>query len=148
MTAHIHDPATHGGGVPAPNSSGRVSKAQSRSRWLLPGLLVALLVGGLVAAGVISLSTVIYAGLLGGMMLMHLGGHGHGGHGGGGHGGRGASGHEGHSSATNDADDLSRRSSDSQPSTSGSAAGLDEGAPDDSATGEKDHDQHSSHDCH
>jgi len=54
----------------------------TRPRSLVPGLLIALAAGGLVAGGVVSLTAVLYAGLLGGMMLMHLGGHGHALHGG------------------------------------------------------------------
>lgn len=84
MTAH--DPATHGGNpLPEPTTTGVAPTRSSRPRWLLPGLLVAVVAAGLVAAGVVSLSTVLYVGLFGGMILMHVGGHGHGGHGG--HGG-------------------------------------------------------------
>lgn len=72
MADHDHNPASgHAGSEPG-----------ARPRWLIPGLLVTLVAGGLVAAGVVSLSAVLYAGLLGGMMLMHLGGHGHALHGG------------------------------------------------------------------
>lgn len=142
MTAHGHDPATHGGGTrPEPAATGGAPMISSRPRWLLPGLLVAIIAGGLVVAGVLSLSTVLYAGLFGGMILMHAGGHGHGGHGGGGHGG--------HGGGTNDAGDLRGRSSDSQPSESGSGARLDERAANEPMTSETDdHDQHSSHGCH
>lgn len=45
-------------------------------------MLAGLLAMGLVIAGLVSASTAISAGLVGGMLLMHLGGHGHGGHGG------------------------------------------------------------------
>ena len=120
--------------------------ASSRPRWLLPGLLVATIVGGLVVVGVISFSTVLYAGLFGGMILMHTGGHGHGGHGGGSDVGRG---HGLHGDGTDDADDLSHRSSGAQPGESGSAAGLDQRARSNSTTGETDdHEQHRSHGCH
>ena len=55
----------------------------ARSRWLVPGVAVVTLVATLVVAGIIPLSTVLSLGLFGGMMLMHLGGHGiHGSHGG------------------------------------------------------------------
>ena len=147
MTAHVHDPATHGG-RPRPLSSDDAASAPSRPRWLLPGLLIALIAGGLVVAGVVSVSTVLYASLFAGMILMHTGGHGHGGHGHGGHAGGVASGHSGHSSGTSDGDDLSRGSSGSQPPESGSVAGLDERAKESTRTETERHDQHSSHGCH
>ena len=146
MTAHVHDPAVHGGGPHAePTGSRGGPIAAARPRWLLPGVLVAIVVGGLVLAGVVSVSTVLYAGLFAGMILMHAGGHGHGGHGGGGHVDRGHSLH----GDGDDAEDLSRRSSGAQPTDSGSAAGLDQRAHNDSTTSETDdHDQHRSHGCH
>ncbi len=61
-----------------------VPVGRSRPRWLVPGLLVVIAGAGLVLAGVISFSTAVSAGLIGGMLLMHLGGHGgHGAHSGG-----------------------------------------------------------------
>lgn len=63
-----------------------------RPRWLMPGVVVVLVGGALVAAGIVPLSAALTAVMFGGMILMHLGGHGmHGGHGGhgGGHAGRG-----------------------------------------------------------
>lgn len=141
MTAHVHDAAAHGGGKHA-GSSGPAGEPMpaSRPRWLLPGLVVGLIAAGLVVAGVVSLWVVLYAGLFGGMILMHAGGHGgHGGHGGG-HGG---------GDRADEADDLSRRSSGAQHHESGSAAGLDAQARNDSTTSETDdHDQHRSHGCH
>jgi len=147
MTAPVHDPAKHGDALhPEATPAGGVSMTPSRPRWLLPGLLVAIVVGGLVVAGVVSLSTVLYVSLFGGMILMHAGGHGHGGHGGGGPAGRG---HSLHGDGADDPDDLSRRSSGAQPGESGSTAGLDQRARDNSATSETDdHDQHRSHGCH
>lgn len=148
MTAHIHDPATHGDEARLPRSAGVPSIAATRPRWLLPGILVALVAGGLVVAGVVSLSAVLYAGLFGGMILMHMGGHGHGGHGGAGHAGGGHAG-GGHVDGADEPEDLSRRSSGAQPAEPGFAAGLDQRARDDSTTSEtEDHDQHSSHGCH
>lgn len=146
MTAHAHDPATHPGRPHAePAATGSWPIPASRPRWLLPGLVVAVIVGGLVMAGVVSLSTVLYAGLFGGMMLMHMGGHGHGGHGG----GDTSRGHSMHGDRTGDAEDLSRRSSDAQPSEPGSTAGLDQRARDNSTTSETDdHDQNRAHGCH
>ena len=145
MTAQAHEHAAHGGQThPHAGTEGEPMTA-SRPRWLLPGLVVAVIVGGLVLAGVVSFSTVLYAGLFGGMMLMHMGGHGHGGHGAGGAG----HGHSLHGDEADDAVDLSRRSSDAQPSQSGSSAGLDERARNNSTTSETDdHDEHSSHGCH
>lgn len=83
MTAHAHDPA-----VPAdsarPEPSGRATATTAaRPRWLVPGLAIGVIAATLVVAGVLPFSTVLYAGLIGGMFVMHLGGHGgHGGHGG------------------------------------------------------------------
>lgn len=140
MTAHVHDPATHGDGARVPRAAGVPSIAATRPRWLLPGILVALVAGGLVVAGVVSLSAVLYAGLFGGMILMHAGGHGHG------HGGHGSAGHAPHTSR---AGDLSGGSSDTQPSGSSSIRGLDERATNDSRTSETErHDQRDAHGCH
>jgi len=144
MTAHAHDPAAVSGATPESAPDGGASTSPTRPRWLLPGLTIALVAGALVAAGVVPLSTVLYAGLFGGMIFMHVGGHGHGGHGGGGHGG-----HAAHSGGTNDTDDLSPGSSGSQPTDPGSAVGLDARAGHDSTDSETErHDQHSSHGCH
>lgn len=145
MTAHVHDPAADGGGThPEATPAARGPAISPRPRWLLPGLLVMIVVGALVVAGVVSPSTVLYAGLFGGMILMHAGGHGHGGHGGHG-GGRDGSG----VATTNDAEDLRQRSPGSQPAQSGSSRGLDERASKNPMTSEsKDHDQHGSHGCH
>lgn len=100
MTAHTHDPATLGDGLrPESAPTDGASTISSRPRWLVPGLLVLVVVGALVVAGVVEPSTVLYAGLFGGMILMHVGGHGHGGHGGhgaGGPGGQGTGGPGGH----------------------------------------------------
>ena len=149
MTAHVHDPARHGGGMrPEATPADGAATASSRPRWLLPGLLVATIVGGLVVVGVISFSTVLYAGLFGGMILMHAGGHGHGGHGGR-VGGDASRGHSLHGDGSDAADDLSRRSSGAQPPDSDSANGLDRRVVSIAATSETDdHDQHRSHACH
>ena len=143
MTAHVHDPAVHDESTgPAGAALRRDSTMSARPRWLLPGVLVAVIVAGLVVAGVLSLSSVLYAGLFGGMILMHTGGHGHGGHAGGGHAGHG-------DGTTNDAEDLRQGSSRSQPVQSGSDARLEERAAKAPMTSEKtDHDQHGSHGCH
>ena len=104
-------------------------------------MLAAVIVGGaLVFTGVISMSTALYAGLVGGMFLMHLGG---------GHGGHCTAGHESHSSPAEGATDLSRPSSGIQPSAPGSTAGLDHRAGNTRVQTEiRDNDQHSSHGCH
>ena len=142
MTAHAHDQSTQ---------YAAAATGSSRPRWLLPALVGAVIVSALVFFGVLSLSAVLYGGLLGGMVLMHAGGHGgHGGHGG----GSGQGGHGGHGSAAgggpaSDGVNLSRRSPGSQPSPSTSTQGLDEraaNAPIGSET--HDHDQRSSHTCH
>lgn len=145
MTAQVHEHAAHGGGTPPEPTIKSWPITASRPRWLVPGLVIAVIVGGLVLAGVVSLSTVLYAGLFGGMMLMHMGGHGHGGHGGGGPG----RGHSLHGDGADGAEDLSRRSSGAQPGESGSTTGLDRRVPDDSTTSEtEDDDQHRAHGCH
>lgn len=104
MTANAHDSTQHDSHAGAGLARGErpAMETASRPRWLMPGVAVVLVAGGLVAAGVLSLSTVLTLGLFGGMMFMHLGGHGmHGGHGGGG-------GHGGHDDRTSDANALDR----------------------------------------
>ena len=117
MTAHVHGSTSPGGAATDAAPPGRAPATLTQPWWLLPGVVGALLVGGLVVAGIVSLSTVLYLGLFGGMMLMCMGGHGHGGHGG--------QGHDAHGSAPDENESLSQRSSSAQPSRSGSAAGLD-----------------------
>lgn len=144
MTAH--DPAAHTDGRrPSPTITGGANATAARPRWLMPGLLVVIAAAGLVVAGVLSLSTVLYAGLFGGMILMHVGGHGgHGSHGG------GHAGHGGHvADPTNDAEDLSARSSGPQTTGADSKGELDDRASTDQNGNETDdHDNHSSHGCH
>lgn len=112
MTTDARDPQrprTVDGSAPAV-----LLAAISRSRWLVPGVAIATLMGALVVTGVLSVSTVLYIGLFGGMMLMHLGGHGmHGGH---------ADGH-----ARHDADDQATSASD--PEEAAAATGQDRPAP-------------------
>lgn len=143
MTSHVHEHTAHGGTRHDPGP-GDEPKTASRPRWLLPGIVVAVVAGGLVVGGVISLSTVLYAGLFGGMILMHLGGHGHGGHGADGAGrGHGLDG-DGTAHA-----DLSRRSSGPQAGEPGSTPGLDRRARQSSTSSETDDDdQDTSHGCH
>ena len=155
MTAQTHDPASQAAGPRSGpgatrNTDDRNTTA-ARPQWLLPGLLIGIVAAGLVVTGVLSLSTVLYAGLFGGMILMHLGGNGgHGGNGGqGGHGG-GHDAHGGHSDDLgSDVESLSARSSGPQ------VAGADSnGEPDDRASTDRhgiethDHDKHSSNGCH
>ena len=143
MTAHVHDPIADGDRPrPGPAGAGDGALRSARPRWLVPGLAVGIIAAALVVAGVFSVSTVLYAGLFGGMLLMHAGGHGgHGGHPGG---------HESHGGGTADgAEDLSQPSSGSQPIGPGSDGGLDNRASIDRRGGEThDHDQHNSHGCH
>ncbi len=74
MTTHAHGFR--------PTIGGFFGRLNRRQRWALVGVPVALTAALLVLTDVVSLSTVLYAGAFGGMMLMHLGGHGsHGGHG-------------------------------------------------------------------
>lgn len=149
MTAHVddHSMPTTERRTDRRAAQDRGAPRTIRPRWLLPGLAAVFVVAGLVLAGVLSLSTVLYFGLFVGMILMHAGGHaGHGGHGG--HGGEGT--HQGHGGGTTpDAGDLSHRSHRSQLGRPGS----DE-APEDRASinpnGDErpDHGQHSPHGCH
>lgn len=148
MTAHSHDPAAHANGPrPGPVAGRRTAPTATRPWWLLPGLAAGIIVGALVVLGALPFSTVVYAGLIGGMLLMHLGGHsGHGGHGGrGGHGG-----HDAHGAGTApEGRDLSTDSSDTQLRQSGSADELDDRALTDRNRNENDdHDKRASHGCH
>lgn len=97
MTTHAHDPSTHlAHRADGPEPRTLATATSTRPRWLLPAIVVAIVAIGLVISGVMSPSSVLFAGLLGGMLLMHLGGHGgHGGHG-------GAGGHAGHDGNGND----------------------------------------------
>lgn len=127
MTAHPRDSiglAAHTRNTEPP---GRPASTLSRPWWLWPAVAAALVAGGLVLAGILSLSAVLYAGLFGGMLLMHTGGHGgHGSHGGD---ARQANSHGGHSSGTDDPAD-------------------DRTAVDAETTGERRSDKHTSHGCH
>jgi hypothetical protein len=129
MTTHVHDSSLEEGdrGRGGTTATGHPDAAIRRPGWLLPALAIGLLAIGLVVAGVVSLSTVLYAGAFGGMMLMHLGGHGHaGGHG----------------------NDLSRGSGGSQQRRTGSGDELDDRAANQPNRNESHDDQHSSHGCH
>ena len=133
MTTHVHDPST-GADKPGPGNAtatGRPGAAFRRPAWLLPALAIGVVGIGLVVAGVASLTTVLYVGAFGGMLLMHLGGHGHGGHGSGG-----------------PADDLSRGSGGSQQRWAGSRNELDERATSRPNGDESQDDQKRSHGCH
>ena len=143
MTTHAHDPSIEGADL-APGgttATGHPDAAIRRRGWLMVALAIGLLAIGLVVAGVVSLSTVLYVGAFGGMLLMHLGGHGHGAHGGGAHGG-GAHGDGAHGN------DLSRGSGGSQQQPTGSGDELDDRAANQQNGTESDDDQHSSHGCH
>ncbi len=84
MTAHVHNHSELTSEPRVSASALEVGPAQAAvPRWLIPGLAIAFVVAGLVLAGVVSPSTVLFLGFFGGMILMHTGGHGaHGGHGG------------------------------------------------------------------
>ena len=140
MTAQVHDPVTPGGAPrPGPAPMGAVSRRAIRRWWPLMALVAAAVVGVLVAAGVLSLSAVTYAGLIGGMFLMHAKGHGHGGHGVDRHG----------SNTSPDPAELRRPSSGSQVTQAGFGAGLDERAVNGRIGGEADQDDSpTSHVCH
>jgi hypothetical protein len=86
MNAHVHGPTSEGGGANDGAPVGRARATLRRRPWLVPSAFAALLVGGLVIAGIVSLSTVLYLVLFAGLMLMCMGGHGHGGQGHGAHG--------------------------------------------------------------
>jgi hypothetical protein len=92
MTPNVQDPsAPDVRPQPGQARNERRTPAGARPRWLLPGMVSGLVAAALVVAGVVPLSTVLYVGMFGGMLLMHLGGHG-------GH-GRAPGGHDGHGGA-------------------------------------------------
>jgi hypothetical protein len=125
MTTHTH------------SSSDQPARSRM-SRWLLPAIAVGLVAAGLVGFGVVSFSTALYAGLFGGMLLIHGG---HGGH-------RGHGGHGGQAVAPADTD-LSEPSVRSQPQEPRSAGGRDDRAPNHLHGNEtQDDDQRNSHSCH
>lgn len=136
MTTHVHDPAVEerDPGRAGTPDTGSPDAAVRRPGWLLPALAIGVLGIGLAVAGVVPLSTVLYAGAFGGMLLMHLGGHGHGGHGG--HGNDGP------------ADDLSRGSGGAHRQRTGSNDELDDRAASQPNRNERHDDQHRSHGCH
>lgn len=143
MTTHVHDPSINGdAGHSGSAATARTQSAPARPRWLLPGLAAAVVAAGLVVAGVVSLSTMLFIAAFGGMLLMHAGGHG--GHGGGGHAGHGAA----RSEAASDAESLSGSSDASQPLRSALGDELDDRASDQNRSETNDDDQHSSHSCH
>ena len=138
MTAHVHDSSTHhtrgeDGAVPAGQATG-----STRPRWLLPALVGGVAVAVLVAYGVLPLSAVLYGGLFGGMLLMHVGGHGgHGGHGG----------PEGGTPTATE--DLRGPSGGSSPDRTGFDAGPDQSATNEPNRSETHADaQRNSHGCH
>lgn len=149
MTLHLHDSSSDASEA-RPDAAAPVQPgdARGRSRWLLPAVAAGVVATGLVVAGVLSLSTVLYAGFFGGMLLMHLGGHGHGGHGG--HGRAGYQGTHGALDGDQDADrrDLSERSDDSQPRRSALGHELDDRAPKENRDGTGNHDRHTARSCH
>ncbi len=145
MTAHAHDPSTRPSrpGDPGPAAVHPPAR-RAWPRWLLPAVGAVAIAAVLVALGVVSLSTVTFAGLMGGMVLMHVGGHG-------GHGGpEGGGPQEVPDSGTPAAgDDHGGHSRSAQPDAPASQTGADPRittVP--QANEEHDHDQHSAHACH
>ena len=140
MTTQIHDHSMHEAGQrPASRAArGDAVRQAGQPRWLWPAVAAGIVVTGLVIAGVLSLSLVLYIGFFGGMLLMHGGGHG------------GHSSHEDHGGGpTSDTEALSQRSPGSQSEQPSSAARLDNRATNDPKASETvDHDQHTSHGCH
>lgn len=135
MTAHVHNASRHhtdeaDGAVPAVRSVG-----STRPRWLLPALAGGLVVAVLVAYGVLSPSVVLYGGLFGGMLVMHVGGHGnHGGHGVG---------------TTTETGDIHRPASGALFDQTGPGTGPDHALADGPSGSESDgHDEPGSHGCH
>lgn len=68
MTAHVQD---HDHSAPMP-----ASRRRRLPRWLVPGMLIVIVATALVAAGIVPITTMFYAGTFGAMLLMHVGGHG------------------------------------------------------------------------
>src|SRR3990172_8647065 len=131
MTAHFHDPATHGlETAPVVRTAVRRSTTSTRPRWLMPGAMVAMAVGALVMAGGLPLSIVLYAALFGG-------------------GGEAGRGHSLHGADADDEEDLSHRSSGAQPGPARSTAEFDPRTLDDTTpmSETEDHDQRA-HGCH
>lgn len=123
-----------------PDATSTTALTAARPRWLMPGLVVGVVAVALVAAGVLSVSSVLYAGLIGGMLLMHLGGHG-------GHGSHGT--RDGGWAPGPDADNLREPSSDTQGKGAGSSHQLDDRAlKHGRRTEQHDDDQHNNHGCH
>ena len=76
------DPVSSASSSIALRNAGRDGGIQaSRPAWLLPAVALVVLGAALAFLGIIPVSTVLYAGMVGGMLVMHLGGHGHGVHG-------------------------------------------------------------------
>lgn len=145
MTVHVHDSSTH---VPAGRSQAPAApgSGSTRPRWLLPGIVVGLLAVALVLTGAVSASTMLLAGLVGGMLLMHAGGHG----GAGGHAGHGDSGGQaGHrGSATSDTADPGRPFPASTRAHTGTDAGPGQPSSNDVGQGEaRGNAQHDTHAC-
>ena len=71
MTTDTGNHSTHGAVQQA--APGEGGTRQARSPWLLPGIAVGIAATVLVIAGVISVTTLIYVAVIGGMLFMHLG---------------------------------------------------------------------------
>ena len=151
MTVHAHQHPPGADAAPAAarlkghNAAGQRTPVADipavRPGWFRPALAGGFVVLALVVTGTVPLSTVLYVGLFGGMILMHLGGHGS-------HGSEGS--HKGQGAGTtSDSEGLSHRSHRSQPGRPAS-----DGAPTGRASIHSnrnephDHDQPSSRGCH
>lgn len=139
MSAHVHDGSIRPDRRQAPAGGGGAGARPALPRWLLPGLAVATVAAGLVAAGVVPLSTMLFVALIGGMVLMHAGGHG-------GHGAHGAHGDR-HDTGQGDADDPRRRSAALPEGAEPSRRATEDVAPDDGSEGDDD-DRRTSGGCH
>ncbi len=146
LGSHPHATGSSADGPPEAGAGSAVRRAR-RSRWLVPAVAAVALVLGLVLAGIVPLSTVIYAGLFGGMILMHIGGHGHGGHG---HAvGREAARPTEAAAERSDAADLREPSADAQRRPIRSTRTLDRRAAHTHTLGEtNEHGEHPSRCCH
>ena len=143
MTTHLHDaspkvPAVRGG---RRSHADLLDAAPARPGWLVPALVAGLVAIGLLLAGWVSLSTVLYVGGFGGMLLMHAGGHG-------GHGGSQVEGssQRGGDSEEGMGDDHAAQSSPQPPGRVGSLGAKDSYVRHGRHT--DDGDQHGSHGCH
>ncbi|MBI2763689.1 MAG: hypothetical protein HYX54_08090 [Chloroflexi bacterium] len=127
------------------DATNSAAPAAARPRWLIPGLAVGVVAIALVVTGVLSVSSVLYAGLIGGMLLMHLGGHG-------GHGGHGSPDGQGHGDRVGGTepgvDGPRDASADTQRESAGSSHRLDGRAVKNGGSDGQDDADQKTHGCH